>query len=86
MEVHAQNYTIYGAPWQGGWAPHVKALREEDVGLAQALGLKVLPWTVNDAGDMARLIGWGVDGLCTDRPDIARAVMQAAGLRLPPSR
>lgn len=72
-----------GAPWQGGWAPHIKALREEDVGFAQGLGLKVLPWTVNDAGDMARLIGWGVDGFCTDRPDIARGVMRAAGLGLP---
>ncbi len=74
-----------GAPWQGGWAPHIKALNEEDVRFAQALGLKVLPWTVNDAGDMARLIGWGVDGFCTDRPDIARKVMHAAGLEVPPA-
>jgi hypothetical protein len=33
---------------------------------------------------MARLIGWGVAGLCTDRPDLARVVMAAAGLALPP--
>ena len=75
-----------GAPWQAGWAPHIKTLSEEDVGFAQALGLKVLPWTVNDAADMARLIGWGVDGFCTDRPDIAREVMRAAGLALPVAR
>jgi glycerophosphoryl diester phosphodiesterase len=42
-----------------------------------------MPWTVNDPADMARLIGWGVDGICTDRPDLARIAMQAAGLALP---
>ncbi len=72
-----------GAPWRPGWAPHFKTLGEEEVSAAQAMGLAVLPWTVNEAADMARLIGWGVDGLCTDRPDIARAVMVAAGLPLP---
>jgi glycerophosphoryl diester phosphodiesterase len=72
-----------GAPWRPGWAPHFKALTEEDVGVAHSLGLSVLPWTVNDGDDMARLIGWGVDGLCTDRPDIARLVMADAGLALP---
>ncbi len=71
------------APWRGGWAPHIKALTEENVAVAHQLGLSVLPWTVNEAADMARLIAWGVDGLCTDRPDIARAVLGEAGLRLP---
>jgi hypothetical protein len=33
---------------------------------------------------MARLIDWGVDGLITDYPDRARAVMAAKGLPLPP--
>jgi glycerophosphoryl diester phosphodiesterase len=28
-------------------------------------------WTVNDAGDMRRLLEWGVQGLITDRPDLA---------------
>jgi glycerophosphoryl diester phosphodiesterase len=46
----------------------------------------VVPWTVNDPLDMRRLIGWGVDGLISDRVDIARVVFAELGLSLPPSR
>jgi glycerophosphoryl diester phosphodiesterase len=35
----------------------------------QRQGLRVIPWTVNEPDDMRRLIGWGVDGIITDRPD-----------------
>ena len=48
---------------------------------AQALGLKVLAWTVNDPAVMERLIGYGVDGLITDRPDLARKLLEARGIR-----
>jgi len=48
---------------------------------AQALGIKVLAWTVNDPADMARLIGYGVDGLITDRPDLARKLLVERGIR-----
>ncbi|MBK8360742.1 MAG: hypothetical protein IPL15_17895 [Comamonadaceae bacterium] len=40
---------------------------------AQALGLQVIPWTVNSPADLDRLIGWGVDGIITDYPDRGRA-------------
>ena len=36
---------------------------------ARALQLRVIPWTVNEAQDMARLIDWGVDGIITDAVD-----------------
>ena len=73
---------------EGGqvWAPEHVDLTEAQVAEAQALGLAVVPWTVNRPEDMERLIGWGIDGLITDRPDQARLVMEAAGLRLPPAR
>jgi glycerophosphoryl diester phosphodiesterase len=65
------------------WAPAYRGVTEALVAKAHALGLGVAPWTVNAPADMARLIGWGVDGLCTDRPDLARAVMAGAGLAPP---
>ncbi len=66
------------------WAPNVRELDPERIAEAHALGLRVVPWTVNDPDTMARLIGWGVDGLCTDRPDLARTAMAEAGLEPPP--
>lgn len=50
---------------------------------ARALGLTILPWTVNDPEQMARLVDLGVDGLITDYPDRARKVLGAKGVTLP---
>jgi glycerophosphoryl diester phosphodiesterase len=50
---------------------------------AQGLGLKVLAWTVNAPERMATVLGYGVDGLITDRPDLARVEMQKRGMALP---
>jgi glycerophosphoryl diester phosphodiesterase len=72
------------ATWTPTWAPHHTDLRAAQAAEATALGLRVVPWTVNDPADMARLIGWGVAGLCTDRPDLARRAMAEAGLAVPP--
>lgn len=65
------------------WSPNFADLDEARVKEAQALGLQVLPWTVNERADMDRLIGWGVDGLITDYPDRAREAMRERGLPLP---
>jgi glycerophosphoryl diester phosphodiesterase len=65
------------------WSPNQASLTRERVGEAQALGLRVVPWTVNEPADLKRLIDWGVDGLITDYPDRARGVMQENGLPLP---
>jgi len=37
---------------------------------AHSRGMDVHVWTVNEADDMQRMIGLGVDGIITDRPDI----------------
>ena len=65
------------------WSPNYPELSAELVKEAQALGLQVIPWTVNKREDMARLIDWGVDGLITDRPDFLRELMAQKKLPLP---
>ncbi len=48
-------------------------------------GVLVHVWTVNEIGDMDRLLDWGVDGLVTDRPDrLADVLHRRAGRPLPP--
>jgi glycerophosphoryl diester phosphodiesterase len=42
---------------------------------AHAAGVRVVPWTVNDVQTMAELIDLGVDGIVTDQPALAHAVV-----------
>ncbi len=73
---------------EGGaiWAPHHADLSGALIDEAHALGLAVLPWTVNRAEDMRRLLLAGIDGLITDRPDIARQAFAEANFPLPRTR
>ena len=63
------------------WSAYFGDLDAQKVKEAQALGLKVLAWTVNDPAVMARMIDYGVDGLITDRPDLARRLLEERKLR-----
>lgn len=66
------------------WSPHALDLTPALVAEAQALGLAVVPWTVNEPADMERAIAAGIDGLITDYPDRLRAVLTARGIAVPP--
>jgi glycerophosphoryl diester phosphodiesterase len=58
---------------EGGrcWLPEFAELRQNDVAAAHRLGVEVIPWTVNRPEDIAYAIKWQVDGLISDRPDLA---------------
>jgi len=55
--------------------PYVKHLDEGCVSAFHAAGLQVNSWTVDNPADMRRIIGWGIDGICTNVPDIALSVL-----------
>jgi glycerophosphoryl diester phosphodiesterase len=65
------------------WSPHAMDLSAALVEEAHALGLAVVPWTVNDPKDMERALALGIDGLITDYPDRLRTVLAAKGIALP---
>ena len=44
---------------------------------ARRRGYRVNVWTVNDPGEMRRLIRLGVDGIITDVPDVLRSVLES---------
>lgn len=58
----------------------VEIVTRRFVGNAHAAGKQVHVWTIDDPGEMDRLIGLGVDGLMTDRTDILKDVLIAHGL------
>lgn len=54
--------------------PDVRFVDEDSVRAAHAIGLAVNTWTCNDPDRIRELIAWGVDGICTDVPDVAVSV------------
>jgi glycerophosphoryl diester phosphodiesterase len=69
----------------GGWAwsPFHGDLTPELLADAHRLGLKVIPWTVNDRATMDRLIDLGADGIISDYPDLLRKAARMKGLPVP---
>jgi len=65
------------------WSPNYLDVDAAKTQEAHALGLTVIPWTANETEDMARVIGYGVDGLISDRPDRLRAVLIEKGIAVP---
>ena len=55
--------------------PWVKLLRREVIDACHAAGIEVNTWTCDDPERMAELVGWGIDGLCTNLPDVALTVL-----------
>jgi glycerophosphoryl diester phosphodiesterase len=51
---------------------------------AHRRNIPVHVWTVDDADDMRRLLGWGVDAIQTDRPDVLSDVLVEETGRPPP--
>lgn len=64
------------------WEP---SLTEEFVERCHRAGLTVNTWTCNDAERIVTLAAMGVDGVCTDVPDVALAALGRAGATAAPA-
>lgn len=51
--------------------PWVGALTRSLVDACHARGLEVNTWTCDDPERMSELVSWGIDGICTNVPDLA---------------
>ena len=50
-------------------------LSKDVIDRCHAAGIVVNTWTCDDPVRMAELIEWGIDGICTNVPDVALAVL-----------
>lgn len=55
----------------------LRVISPQTVRRLKAAGVEVHVWTINEPADMRRLLDWGVDGLVTDRADLALEVLKA---------
>jgi glycerophosphoryl diester phosphodiesterase len=62
------------------YCPDFRFLDLAQVHQLQVEGIRVLPWTVNEAADWLRLLDWGVDGITTDYPDQLAALLSKRGI------
>ena len=54
--------------------PYLSDMTQQEVSRVHRLNRRIHVWTVNQAEDMRRLFGWGVDGIFTDDPQLAGRV------------
>jgi glycerophosphoryl diester phosphodiesterase len=52
------------------WWPHWRLVDAALVAAVHGAGGRVIAWTVNDPDAARRLAALGVDGICTDVPDV----------------
>jgi glycerophosphoryl diester phosphodiesterase len=55
--------------------PWVGTLTRDVVDACHRAGLEVNTWTCDDPERMEQLIEWGIDGICTNVPDVALGVL-----------
>jgi glycerophosphoryl diester phosphodiesterase len=53
--------------------PWVHVVTRELIDAFHDAGLRVNTWTCDDPARMRELVEWGIDGICTNVPDVAVA-------------
>jgi len=76
IEGNAGLFEIIKGMGGAGWFPHFSSLTEQPAALARSYGFQLAAWTVNDEGEMRRLMTLGIDAICTDSPDLLQPLEQ----------
>ena len=63
-------------------SPYYTEISKQDVDEAHSLGMKVVPWTVNNEKDMNMLLDMGVDGVISDKPWLLKQVLEKRNIKL----
>ena len=58
------------------WSPHFSVVTRENVAYCHALGIKVVPWTVDNPEDIRRIADTGADAIISNYPDRLIAVLR----------
>jgi glycerophosphoryl diester phosphodiesterase len=67
-------HTPYGGYQVPEHAGSLRVASRRFIRHAHRAGLEVQLWTIDEAADMQRLLGWGADALISNRPDLAVTV------------
>lgn len=74
--VRRPPYGAYQVPEKAGL---IRVVSRRFIRHAHRAATRVQVWTVDDEADMRRLLQWGVDGLISNRPDVAVRVRDEEG-------
>jgi glycerophosphoryl diester phosphodiesterase len=59
------------------WSPNFRDLDAQALVVARELRVRVIPWTVNEPADIARILDMKVDGIISDYPDRVQQALRA---------
>lgn len=58
------------------WSPNYEVVTPENVAYCHKRGIKVVPWTVDDPAEIARMVSCNVDAIISNYPDRLLAVVK----------
>ncbi len=59
------------------YSPYYKLVNAKLMAYAKQIGMQVIPWTVNEADDMQKMLELGVDGIITDYPNVLMELLKS---------
>ena len=72
--VRRAAYNAFQVPEMAGW---LRIISPRFIRHVHDAGRRLQAWTIDEEPDMRRLLDWGVDGLISNRPDVAVRVRDA---------